>query len=103
MTLKVENEASVIAYLSVITIMNYVFLCYSYMCTHMHMQVFNHEMKQLALTIKPCPPGHALMTTDSKDEYECKCNTDDQNIADCLPNEGKIILEVCTISIITFM
>ena len=73
------------------------------MCTHMHMQVFKHEMKHLALTIKPCPPGHAMMTTDSKDEYECKCNTDDQNIADCLPNEGKIILEVCTISIITFM
>ena len=64
------------------------------MCTHMHMQVFKHEMKHLALTIKPCPPGHAMMTTDSKDEYECKCNTDDQNIVDCLSNESKIILEV---------
>ena len=55
------------------------------------------ETKQFALTIKPCPPGHTLQITDSNNgynEYECKCNTDDQNIIDCLPDESKIILEV---------
>ena len=36
MTLKVENEASIIAYLSVITIMNYVILCCSYVYAHAH-------------------------------------------------------------------
>lgn len=34
--IKVENEASIIAYLSVITIMNYVFLWCSYVYAHAH-------------------------------------------------------------------
>ena len=57
-------------------------------------QVNQSEMEHFALTIKPCPPGQALHITDSKDEWECRCNTDDQNIADCFPDEGKIILQV---------
>lgn len=52
------------------------------------------KMKNILLAMKPCPPGHTLQTTDSKDKCQCKCNTDDQNIVDCLPTESKIILEV---------
>ena len=51
-------------------------------------------MKHFALKIKPCPPGHTLHITDSQDECECECNTGDLNIADCFPDENKIILEV---------
>ena len=61
------------------------------------MQLVQHETKQFALTIKPCPPGHTLQVTDSNDgynEYECKCNTDNKIIVNCLPDESKIILEV---------
>ena len=51
-------------------------------------------MKKVALRIKPCPPGHTLHITDSKDECECECSDDDLNIVDCFPDENKIILEV---------
>ena len=63
----------------------------------MSLQLVQHETKQFALIVKRCPPGHTLQITDSNSgykEYECKCNTDDQNIIDCLPNESKILLEV---------
>ena len=51
-------------------------------------------MKQFNLTIKPCPPGHVLHVTDSKDKYECRCDDTDVNILRCIPNENKITLEV---------
>ena len=51
-------------------------------------------MKQFTLKIKPCPPGHVLHTTDSKDRYECRCDDNDVHIVKCAPNENKIILEV---------
>ena len=60
------------------------------MCT----QLVENEMKQIALTIKPCPPGQTLYTVYSKDECECRCNTDDVSIGDCFPDENKIVLEV---------
>ena len=51
-------------------------------------------MKQFNLTIRPCPPGHVLHVTDTKDEYECKCDDNNVNIVECIPNENMIILEV---------
>ena len=60
------------------------------MCT----QLVENEMKQFALTIKPCPPGQTLHIMDSKDECECRCNADDVNIAECFPDENKVVLEV---------
>ena len=61
------------------------------------LQLVQHETKQFALIVKPCPPGHTLQITDSHNgykEYECECNTDDQHIIDCMPDESKILLEV---------
>ena len=49
--------------------------------------------------MKPCPPGHVLRITNSEeDEYECKCDDNNVNIVECVPNDNKIILEVgsCT-------
>ena len=54
------------------------------------------EVKQFNLTIQPCPPGHVLHVTDTKDEYECKCDNNNVNIVECIPNENKITLEVST-------
>ena len=51
-------------------------------------------MKSFNLMIRPCPPGHTLSVTDTKDEYQCQCNDNDNNIIDCIPNERKVILEV---------
>ena len=51
-------------------------------------------MKHFTLKIKPCPPGHTLHIAGRQDECECGCNTGDQNIANCFPDENKIILEV---------
>ena len=61
---------------------------------YMYAQLVQNEMKQFALTIKPCPPGQILHIMDSKDECECRCITNDVSIADCFPEENKIILEV---------
>lgn len=54
------------------------------------------EVKQFNLTIKSCPPGHVLHITDSDGEYQCRCDDNNVNILECLPNENKIALEVCT-------
>ena len=52
-------------------------------------------MKYFNLTITPCPPGYVLQSTDVPDEYQCKCNVeDDQNIISCLKDERKLVLEV---------
>ena len=52
-------------------------------------------MKYFNLTISPCPPGHALLSTDVSDEYQCTCDVeDDQNIVSCLNDERKLVLEV---------
>ena len=54
-------------------------------------------MRYFNLTITPCPPGHLLLTTDEEDEYECRCDdNNDENIVSCLPEEGQIVLEVST-------
>ena len=71
----------------------------------MSLQLVQHETKQFALIVKRCPPGHTLQITDSNSgykEYECKCNTDDQHIVDCMPDESKILLEVSPLIFITF-
>jgi len=64
------------------------------------------DVKQFNLTIKPCPPGHALQVTDTEDEYQCKCDDNNVNIVECMPNNKKIILEVSvaglTLSITTY-
>ena len=52
------------------------------------------EVKQFNLTILPCPPGHVLHITDTMDEYECKCDSNNENIVKCVSNENKLILEV---------
>ena len=45
--------------------------------------------------VTPCPPGHLLLSTDEKDEYECQCNdNNDENIVSCLPEESSVILMV---------
>ena len=47
-----------------------------------------------------CPPGLALYPTAVEDEYECKCDDDnDQNIVRCLPHERRLILKVHSYSI----
>ena len=51
-------------------------------------------MKLFNLTIKSCPPGHTLSITDTKNEYQCRCNNNDDHIINCVPNERKIVLEV---------
>ena len=44
-----------------------------------------------------CPPGLALYPTAVEDEYECKCDDDnDQNVVRCLPDERRLILKVHT-------
>ena len=52
-------------------------------------------MEYFDLTIAPCPPGHFLHSTDEEDEFECRCNEDnDKNIVNCLPEQNKIVLQV---------
>ena len=52
-------------------------------------------MQYFNLTITPCPPGHLLLCTDEKDEYECHCNdNNDDNIVSCRPEESIVILTV---------
>ena len=47
------------------------------------------------MTVTPCPPGHALHSTDEEDEYQCQCkDDDDQNIVSCV-DENQIVLKVC--------
>jgi len=49
------------------------------------------------LLVTTCPPGHALYSTDVEDEYECKCDDDnDQNIIRCLLDERRLIIKVYT-------
>ena len=55
-------------------------------------------MEHFNLTVTSCPPGLVLYPNDMGDEYECKCNDDnDQNIISCLPDEKKLILKVSII------
>ena len=57
---------------------------------------YPQQVQYFNLTITPCPPGHVLHSTDEEDEYECQCNDDnDDNIVSCLPEESRIVLEVC--------
>ena len=45
--------------------------------------------------VTPCPPGYVLLSTDEEDEYECRCNdNNDENIVSCQPEKSKIVLEV---------
>ena len=53
-------------------------------------------MQYFNLTVTPCPPGHVLLSTDEEDEYECRCDdNNDENIVSCLPEESSIVLMVC--------
>ena len=53
-------------------------------------------MQYFNLTVTPCPPGHLLLSTDEEDEYECRCNdNNDDNIVSCLPEESSVVLMVC--------
>ncbi|XP_065908079.1 uncharacterized protein [Dysidea avara] len=49
------------------------------------------------LTVTPCPAGLVLHTVESLSEvkeYECKCNRgQDENIAECVPDEKRLILK----------
>ena len=57
-----------------------------------------HQMKCFNLTVTACPPGLVLLAIGVDNEYKCQCsNNIDQNIVDCLPNQGRIILEVVSI------
>ena len=48
------------------------------------------------LTVISCPPGHVLRSVGDSNEYECRCNLEnDQNILSCLKNESKVTLKVC--------
>ena len=67
---------------------------------YMYTQLVQNEMKNFALTTTPCPPGQILHVMGSTDECECRCSTNDVSIADCLPDENKIILEVPTVAIV---
>ena len=66
------------------------------MCDGPYCQVLNlQQVQYFNLTITPCPPGHALHSTDEEDEYECQCNDEnDDNIVSCLPEEKRVVLEV---------
>ena len=53
-------------------------------------------MQYFNLTVTPCPPGHAVYSTDEENEYECQCDDDnDENIISCLPEQSSIVLMVC--------
>ena len=53
------------------------------------------QVEYFNLTITSCPPGLKLLSSEVEDEYECRCNNNnDQNIVDCLPNQRRVILEV---------
>ena len=57
---------------------------------------FQYEEEHINLTVTTCPPGLALYPNNVEDEYECKCDDDnDQNIFKCLPDERRLILKVC--------
>ena len=45
----------------------------------------------------PCPPGQTFKVTDVTNEYNCQCDDDnDQNIVECLTDDRKLIIEVCS-------
>ena len=65
---------------------------YSYVAV---LPYWQDQIKYFNLTITPCPPGHVLLTVDASDEYECRCNVEnDQNIIGCLEDERKLVLKV---------
>ena len=53
----------------------------------------------MSLTVMSCPPGQTLKVTDVTDEYNCQCDDDDdQNIVECLTDDRKLIIEVCSLN-----
>ena len=61
------------------------------------------DVNKFNLTIKPCPPGHALQVADSEDEYECRCDDNNVNIVECVPNDNKVLLEVSVAGLTQFI
>ena len=55
-------------------------------------------MNYFHLIVIPCPAGYVLSSIGMSDEYKCQCNNDkDESIVDCVPDEERLILEVCSL------
>ncbi|XP_065907348.1 uncharacterized protein, partial [Dysidea avara] len=68
-------------------------LQYSYSISVSAIRARHQQVEYFNLTVTPCPPGHALHSIDEEDEYQCRCNDDDdQNIVSCV-GENQIVLK----------
>ena len=70
-------------------------IVYSYACIIDIICAFQYNQEHFNLIVTSCPPGLALYPNGMKDEFECRCNDDnDQNIIRWQPDEGKLTLKV---------
>lgn len=58
------------------------------------LQLINYQVRYFNLTMSPCPPGHILYTAEVNDEHLCRCDDNDQNIIECLPEQNMVVLKV---------